>query len=221
MAAATATKPKPVHELLDGLDQATKRIGREADALNIELLALGAPGNGPVNVTATIPVLKAELAAARAEAVRKGHPADLAALDAKLAAATARVSAIGLESAACKTALADVARERVELIRARRVELDGLARQSADAIAELKRTARAAAADLLDAYRNARTAIVLASTALPPTPGPPVGVSVHPDELTAVAIADRENATAYRASYSLGDAEYWQAVERVASESVS
>ena len=216
---ATTTKAPPttVHEALDVLDQAAQRIGRTADALRTELAALGA--RGPTNITATLPALKAERAAALAAAVRKGVEPQLADLDRKLAAAHARVEAIGLEVAACETATRDVAAERVELLRSRSAELTKLAQKATDELTERQRITRAAAVEEQLADHHARAAIGLGVASLTPRPRP-IGPQDR-DELDALTTADREAVAEYRAQFALGTPERRAAVERVASESVS
>jgi DNA repair exonuclease SbcCD ATPase subunit len=216
MATATKaqTKPGGVHELLDVLDQDAKRLGRTAQALIDERNGLGA--RKPANVSDVIPMLKAERAAILADAMRKGVKADTAAIDAKLRAAEERIEAVGEQLAACRTAQAEVTRERAECLRSHRAELDDLAQQATDELVASQRITREAAVAELEAVRRQRAAVGLGAAALPLTERPAGGTTGFADDLAAPGIADRDNRVAYAASFATGTPERLAAVEIIA-----
>jgi hypothetical protein len=211
----TKTQTQGVHAALAELAKASQRIGRTEDALATELTALGA--REPHNISAAIPSLKAEIAAVRADAVRKGVEPQLGELEARLATATGRVAAIALERAACSTATAAVQAERIECLRSHADELTALAAAATTELAERQATTQAAARDELEAYRAARAAIGLGAAALEPTPRPE-GVTIGRAAAAAPADADKALAAAYRESFDVGSPERLAAVTIAAGE---
>jgi hypothetical protein len=154
------TKPTGVIEALDENATAAINVGRRLQELRDEITRIGARGRAPSPgadgrpptpgrpATGEIHALLSRIVDAHAAGAREGKRGDVSKLEAQIGELQQRVDGLLLEHHGVRREGDRVRNERMEILRAGRVELDAHARQVASDGVELIKTLAAAARDV-------------------------------------------------------------------------